>query len=387
MLEEKDPSIWAKKIFQNLTDELTDPEKSELKDSLDKDPEIRKIMDELNDPSSVRSNLNEFRSYDVHRAYQKAFIAVHKNSRSASLRRFFSYAAAVLILCTGIYLLTDEYSLAEQSSPETILVQENEEEDEIQLILGNGKQISLDTLSYTQVDHNNFKKENNILRINTDANTKEVMQHMIKVPYRKKHQIVLTDGTKVFLNAGSTLTFPSAFTDSIRLVKLQGEAFFEVAHMTHKPFIVETSGQKVRVLGTKFNVKAYDNDRVHYTTLLEGRVSLTNKASRGIMLSPGEQVQYNRSTEKSTLQQADNQANVAWMEGWLAFDNLPMDEILRQIGRWYNLEIVILDPSLRNIAATGKIKLYPNVTDVLQKFEKLGDAKFNISQNKIEVKK
>jgi ferric-dicitrate binding protein FerR (iron transport regulator) len=160
----------------------------------------------------------------------------------------------------------------------------------------------------------------------------------IQTPRGGQYQVQLPDGTHVWINAASELVFPAAFTGSIRKVKLKGEAYFEVAKNKHRPFVVETDGMNILVTGTHFNVMAYPNEGQSTATLLEGSVQVSH-ASDQIQLSPGEQAVTDR-RQKFSKSKVDTETAVAWKNGLFRFDNDDIETVMRQLCRWYNVQVV-----------------------------------------------
>lgn len=164
-----------------------------------------------------------------------------------------------------------------------------------------------------------------------------VSELKLTTPRGGEYQVTLSDGTKVWLNAASSLTYPSHFTDSRRTVTLHGEAYFEVAKNANKPFIVRTSEQSIVVLGTKFNVQAYEEAALVRTTLVEGSVQVTVK-SQELILRPGQQAEVQG--QNLQLKNVDVRDYIAWKDGRFSFDNKPFSEVMSEIGRWYDLKII-----------------------------------------------
>lgn len=150
--------------------------------------------------------------------------------------------------------------------------------------------------------------------------------------------LILPDGTKVWLNAASTLRFPVAFTGKERLVSLSGEAYFEVARNTQHPFIVSTSGNKVEVLGTHFDIMAYDDEPFTYATLLEGAIRVSNE-HHSFRLSPGQQSKTSVNGDIH-VGMVDTEQSIAWMNGQLPLNNMDVKRFLREVARWYDVAVV-----------------------------------------------
>ena len=172
----------------------------------------------------------------------------------------------------------------------------------------------------------------------TDPETKT-----ITTPRGKDYEVVLSDGTVVLLNADSKLTFPTHFTGENRTVKLVGEAYFKVSKDKHCPFIVETEGLSTKVLGTEFNLKAYPHTDIN-VTLIKGSVAV-NAEGKEIMLKPGQNAEYNEEKEISVTT-VDTECYTQWKDGYFYFDNVPLIDVVRELGRWYNVNVEIRHNSL-----------------------------------------
>lgn len=218
------------------------------------------------------------------------------------------------------------------------------------------------------------------------AGSADTSYNTITTPLGGQFMVVLPDSSKVYLDAGSSLRFPAAFTGKLRTVMLTGEAYFEVAHNKAKPFHVITKGQVVEVLGTHFNINAYDDENAIKTTILEGSVRVST-AGKMALLAPGEQSQiarpFSAAKDINVIQNADTEQAVAWKNGFFQFDNADIQTIMRQFARWYNVEIVF-DGQVQERLFSGEI--HRNLT-LLQALDLLNYANvhFNIDGKKITV--
>ncbi|MGV3763192.1 FecR family protein [Parapedobacter sp.] len=165
-------------------------------------------------------------------------------------------------------------------------------------------------------------------------------QHLnLVVPKGGEYQITLSDGTRVWLNSNSTLKFPQEFSPEERLVEISGEAYFEVSHDSQRPFIVKSNYQEITVLGTTFNIKAYSEDGLNTTTLIEGSVRVRGNDSRDqLQLLPGEAAIAGKSRQLK-IQTGDVEQAISWKKGEFNFNRTPFEEVAKQIARWYNLEL------------------------------------------------
>ena len=189
--------------------------------------------------------------------------------------------------------------------------------------------------------------------------------NILIVPYGKRSKVVLPDGTHVWLNSGSTLEFPSAFTNDKREVYLSGEMYIEVAHSKNKSFYVYTSDFNVKVYGTRFNVSSYADSHSSSVVLVEGSVSLQAEGRPGLRLSPNEQAVYTERGVAST-QKVDVRSFISWKDGYLTYEDTPMTEVLKQIERYYNLSFNYEENiTLQELTCTGKIILSDNLDNVM----------------------
>ncbi|MGV3508539.1 MAG: FecR family protein [Sphingobacteriaceae bacterium] len=208
----------------------------------------------------------------------------------------------------------------------------------------------------------------------------------IETPMGGQYQIQLPDGTKIWLNASSSLKFPASFTSiTERKVELRGEAYFEVAHNKSSPFKVTTSNQVVEVLGTHFNVNAYTNEGAVKTTLLEGSVKVVGTSSpNSQMLKPGQQASLK--TGKITVNQIDTELAVAWKNDLFMFEHDNIQYIMRMIERWYNVDVQYVG-SIPDDKFGGAVSKFQNVSEVLKTLELTGKVHFKIEGRRIVVTK
>ncbi len=166
-------------------------------------------------------------------------------------------------------------------------------------------------------------------------------------PYGTRTEMTLPDGSHVWLNSGSSLTYPLAFNEGTRTVNLSGEAFFEVESDSEHPFIVKTKSVDVLATGTAFNVKSYEADSITSVMLERGKVNVSSSANaEGITLSPGNLLSLNEATGNTSVKEVDPYPYISWRDGVLIFIDTPMTEVFKRLGQIYNVDFVIGDPSL-----------------------------------------
>ncbi|WP_029275900.1 FecR family protein [Pedobacter borealis] len=218
-------------------------------------------------------------------------------------------------------------------------------------------------------------------------NVNDVRLNTISTPNGGEWQIQLPDGSTVWLNAASSIQYSlNIGTAKQRLVKLDGEAYFEVAKNAAHPFIVETDKQSVEVLGTHFNINSYKDERVTKTTLLEGSVRVShNTTNESEVLKPGEQSLV--SISGMDVREVNVDEAIAWKNGYFMFNNERQESILRKVARWYNVEIEYADADAKNVMYYGTVSRFEKISKVLTKLEQTGEVRFDIKGNKVIVYK
>jgi len=318
-------------------------------------------------------------------------IQEHDRSRAFRARRWYSAAAAVLILISaGLY-----YS---NRSAEPVLVKTELPRFKNDIAPGKNKAVlTLDdgsTIDLDDAKNGILASESNIdikktgsgqLEYTAGAQgTKTVKYNTLSTPKGGEYQLLLPDGSKVWLNSGSTLRFPTAFVGSERIVELSGEAYFDIAKNSKMPFLVRTNNaMDIKVLGTQFNVMAYDDEKNINTTLIEGSVEVL-KGSGKTMLKPGQEAILNRGSGNIKVASADLEQAIAWKNGYFIFYNENIESIMRKVSRWYNVD-VIYQGNLSNKDFVGTISRNKNVSELLKMLELTGAVNFSIDGRRITV--
>lgn len=243
------------------------------------------------------------------------------------------------------------------------------------LTLGDGSQMVLDSAGNGIITRQNgtavVLKNDGLQYTPEDPGTGEVKYNTITTSKGRQFRVVLPDGTKVWLNAASTLQFPVAFTGKERVVELTGEAYFEVAQNATHPFKLKAAGKMdIAVLGTAFNVNAYTNEKHSYATLVEGAVSisLTGETGSAVVLKPGDQVQAG-SAGMDVTRNANVEKAIAWKNGLFNFDGVGLREMMRQLERWYDLEVVY-EGNVPDVLFFGEMSRTLKLSDVLTGLER-----------------
>ncbi len=217
----------------------------------------------------------------------------------------------------------------------------------------------------------------NYIQATTPAH--ELVYNTLKVPVGGFYRVVLPDGTRVWLNAASELKYPVSFASSKREVYLQGEAYFQVQKDTARQFIVHLQKADVTVLGTVFNINAYEEENHIYTTLAEGSVAFYSHLSEEqVLLKPGMQSDMNLMTGETRLKEVDPGVYTAWIDGRFVFQSISLDAMMRQLQRWYDFEIFYQKPAVKNYTFRGVINRDMEIREVLNIIEEMADVQFEI---------
>jgi len=210
-----------------------------------------------------------------------------------------------------------------------------------------------------------------------------VEQHTITIPRGGHYQLVLPDGSKVHLNAESTLKYPTHFAANERIVELEGEAFFEVEKSASRPFKVVSNGQVVEVLGTKFNVCAYDGSDIR-TTLAEGSVRVSSNGGSSELLKPGEVAVLTKGSDKFEVSEVNLNMELAWHNGYFLFEDESITSIMDRIARWYDIEVEY-QGDLAEKRFGGVFRRSKNLAQLLESFQETGLIEFTITERRVIV--
>ena len=383
----KNPFEFAKELLRYSRGELSEVEKESVEEMLSKVKGLDELAEELKDKKRVENELRVVESFDV----EKALVRLRKGQYGRRRLLLSWVAVASVVVVAGIFaflLLEREVDVVNLPVAEKI----KPGKATVTLEMASGLKYRLDTLS--SVVRNNranvaFDNNGGILKVKEQDSAGTSLQetgcNTINVPYGGTYSVELCDGTKVYLNSGTKLEFPSRFDGDVRSVSLKGEAYFEVTRNERKPFVVEVDEMKVKVLGTAFNVKSYVDEPGVYTTLVQGSVAILRDGQPERKIKPGEQAYYNKGVGTLSVSPVDVNEFTAWKDGLFYFKDIALEEILRIVARWYDLEIFYMNQSAKSVVYSGKLPMYSSVEDVLRKFEISGDVRFELKGRTLTV--
>ncbi|HLR38153.1 MAG TPA: FecR family protein [Chitinophagaceae bacterium] len=317
--------------------------------------------------------------------------------RSIQKKRVF-FKRAIAVAAVLLVLLSTGYFLYINKKPQPELTKHVEKlkndvlpgKNKATLMLANGSVIHLNNKKMGTIAKQGktsiVKIKNGQLAYNKEVSPsndrKEIQYNTLRTPRGGQYQVTLPDGSKVWLNAASSLKFPATFNGKNRTVQLTGEAYFEINQNKNKPFKVIANEVKVVVLGTHFNMNTYKNNATVKTTLIEGAIKVARKG-KSVVLEPGQQAGMDRNAKNIKVSEANIEEVVAWKNGVFYFDGDNMDYIMRRISRWYNVKVVYKN-GVPSGHYTGVISRNTNLSQVLKVLE-LSGIHFEIKGRNIVV--
>ncbi len=363
-------------LLKQYLEGVEDPVNNEsLKQLFDQYPNLLELLQEMDDPDNLEQTLvgyNAFQESTTKDGKERVLRNIlcqididkpQERSVVSSYRRILRYAAAaavVAVLSFGLWKLNQK-----PLTPEFKTVKEAEK-----IKPGTNRAI-LSTADGTVIELNaehsgivvgdviTYNDGSVLLKDEDDKN----IRLTLATPRGGQYQITLPDGTKVWLNAASKLSYPKVFSDKQRLVDLDGEAYFEVARKEHQPFIVKTSSEQVEVLGTHFNVNSYVGEDISKVALAEGKVNVRLNSNASKILHPGQQTIVQGKRVRVEAVNVDEV--IAWKNGEFMFNNEPLPSAMRQLARWYDIDIEV-DPALQGLALWGSVSRLENFDKVLK---------------------
>ncbi|MDQ1148948.1 FecR domain-containing protein [Sphingobacterium zeae] len=372
-----------------LKGEILPDEHAELSKLFEKYPELQDLAKKLEDPANLREELQAYEEFSTSDPAQEQRILSNIIDKIEAQvdqppkhrwRQYGWYAAAacfIAVVGLGIWQINkrDGIDTSDPATPvDAVKLAENllPGGNRATLQLADGTGIGLDQQQMGIVMGDEITYTDGSVALATAKDEKRMI--ILSTPRGGQYQIALADGTKVWLNADTRLRYPNKFTDEQRVVELDGEAYFEVAKVAGRPFIVVTAKEKVEVLGTHFNVYSFPKEKESKVSLLEGKVKVSVPAGKTRLLQPGEQASVQG--EELSVQQVLVDESIAWKNDEFMFNNEPLGTALAQVARWYDIDIEI-DPSVAKMKLWGSVSRLDNFDKVL-KIIKMTDDKIKV---------
>lgn len=341
------------------------------------------LVDKFTDEGSLVDMCENF-SQDKEKAIARLSLELNRKNKRRMRLWIASSAAAVVLLSFFVSLSSFIYNADKQKSRSYRVLAENREQSKelVQgkplLITGDGNEIDLSQVSvigdgYAKAKGDSLSYQKSEVGVDVVS---EVKYNKLVLPDKYTYVVTLSDGTKVHLNANSTLEYPIAFSGGSREVKLSGEAYFDVSKDTGSPFIVSVGDTKVRVYGTKFNVNAYDVMSVK-TSLVSGSVGVSHNGDRDVMVRPGQMLTYNIGNEVNCFFSTINiHKYEAWLNGYFRCDNEDVSVLLEDIARWYGVDFEYEYSESKRVKLSASIDRLLPIGDVITLIEESSTIKF-----------
>jgi transmembrane sensor len=334
-------------IAAYLKNTLTDDEREELDEWVTASDANMQLFVRLINEKTLEKGLKERKLYDADRAVKRLQEEIRRKRRQAKRIRL----GATLAVAAGVILLVAIYLVPALNSkkPGKTIEQVTTADlppggNKAILTTGNGKHITLDNSKTSLLNETGLNIENQSGVLSYEGTDNQALNthslfHTLSTPVGGQYQLILPDGSRVWLNASSSIKFPTAFTQEQRLVDISGEAYFEVAHNPVKPFVVKNGTNEITVLGTHFNVNAYSDEAATKVTLLQGSVKVSNDKG-ALTIKPGQQAMLTLNHPPEAASSVDIEEIIAWKNGLFQFNDEPIEIIMRQVARWYGVKPV-----------------------------------------------
>lgn len=371
-------------LYKKITGTLTPEENSELETWAAGTPERKKLLDRMADSEAICRKYQRRNLVDTDAPCDDMQRRIAAIARPRILRRRAIAAAAsvaVLIMASAVYFMSSRHDSIDISSELADATEEiRHGESKATLSTSTGNTVALNS-------HDSGAGMSELLTPDNDNSNIEEL--CLDVPRGGEFKIVLEDSTEVWLNSESQLRYPEVFASNERRVQVSGEVYFKVKPDHNRPFYVESAGQVIRVYGTSFNIKSYGDENMTYTTLETGSVSLSPISGEGgeLFLSPGHQACLNRESNNIDMKVVDTEVITSWRHGKFVFEEQPLENIMRDLSRWYNFEYEFTDPEIAEYVFMGSIPRYADFHTATVILEKSGDLSIVTEGSKVTVSK
>ena len=335
-------------ILSTLAHEATDEEQAAVDCWLAESEANREEYERLKELYEKSTTPRKPKTFDIEKAWEQvAGQTIHKKKKkNIAWKSWVSYAAFWAVAIGLSMFLWVEFFHKESN------MQDFKAYQEPTLILDNGEQINLSKESFSRKHHEALMKNKADELLSYQSESAESGQasvyNRLIIPRGKTYQLILEDSTRIWVNSETELQYPNRFEADQRVVKLTGEAYFEVYPEENRPFLVETNGLTVRVLGTSFNVNAYQGDDCNSATLVEGSVVVRTNNGKEQVMVPSEHVSFNLKKGQMTVEKVDTDLYTSWIHGVCIFKNKPLSEIMETLQRWYDFTVVYENETLKH---------------------------------------
>ena len=372
-------------IHSILADEATDEERRIFTEWLDASDANRAEYEKLKRLYQVTSHRNKNKTFNTEFAWQQVRKQTIAKKKTFRLPVWTRYAAmvAIIVFAGMIYF---------SKQPASTIHEVNMEEfSQPTLLLENGEKIALTEESFSMQEKHvvikNDAKNKLVYEPQEEEEKITIQNNHLVIPKGKTYQLLLSDGTRIWLNSETEITYPTRFVGNKREITLIGEAFFEVAKNKERPFIVNANGMEVKVLGTSFNVSCYTADKTISTTLIEGSVSVKTENKKTVTITPSEQFTYNRDNAKTDIRIVNTELFTSWIDGQYIFKDATLEDIVKKLQRWYDFSVNYEDESLKYNHYSLIAERETNLDQLLEVISYTSNIKLERTNNIINIKK
>lgn len=377
-------------LYKQQSGTISEQEQVRLNDWKNQSDENLKLVAKLSSDLKIKEKQSQYKNINAAKAWEQ--IESKIVDQKPKTRRLFTdlmkYAAAIILpLAIGGLLVYQVMNTAEDYS-ESIVEQIQPGTNKATLVLADGSTVDLESQRDTLIEGKVLNKDNLLAYSNAEqlANT-DAKWHKLIVPVGGEYDLLLSDGTRVWMNSDSELKYTDQFIGNKRIVHLKGEACFKVSKDSERPFIVKTSTMDVKVYGTEFNVMAYEDEVIVQTTLLEGSVGVDLKNESGIvqssMLKPNMQIEYRKGYQAGDVKIVEASQYMGWRDGIFQFNNEELGSIMRKLERWYGVKFFTQNQEIQHIRFTGGMKRFDDFSTILNLLEFGSDVEFEVHNKNV----
>ena len=376
------PSLLSKAFLGTLSEE----EERALQQWRDESPENEQLYESEMNTEYIVQKSHDVARVNIVNGYMNVLLKRKRNVRVRRVRRIVSIAAGVVLPLLAVVLWYGTRERIEDVSEQVAsVIRHGGVKAELVLADGTTRILGSEVTDSLLVQQGaNIVVQNQGVSYCVDSSVVEERYNTLRVPRGGEYSITLSDGTIVYLNSESELRYPVNFVGRDRRVYLSGEAYFDVVQDEAHPFIVDMGNSSVRVLGTSFDVRAYADEDEVLTTLVQGSVKFS-AGKEFVTLEPGKQAVLGKSGSIET-REVDTYLYTAWKEGVFAFKRQRLEEIMKVVARWYDVNIFWENVSQKEVTFTGKMKRYDDFSKVVEVLEMTGNTEFVIKENNIFIR-
>ena len=377
----------ARLIARYLSDEIGEEEQAELTRWRDESPENERLFQEICKEENIKQNMQKRQTFHAEDGWEGVQRKIQRHRFRHRILNICKYAAIfifpVVIATVAIYKSGNEPQPLSQVEEQIVPGGKK-----AVLILDNGEAIDLKSTSGVELK----EKDGTVIQVDSTvlnyqqapARTSEKLAYnKVNVPRGGEYQLTLSDGSKVQLNSMSSIRFPVQFAQDCRLVELEGEAYFEVSK-TGQPFIVQTKGMKIEVLGTTFNISAYANEE-YQTTLVSGSVKVQTENGSNRILKPSEQACITSGSNQINVRNVDTAFYTSWIHGKINFKDQRLDDIMKTLARWYDMDVVYENEATKELRFGCYVNRYNEITPLVKLLEQTGRVTVTVEGKTIKI--